>query len=119
MNKISSMLDAVADSLEAKGYLKEAHAVDKAADAVEAAQFDSSSEIAQRAQNLKGEIQGLQTAMSKSPANQKQPGIFQKAMQDLKAVYDGVDLLISDIRMYGLKGDRAYDPSTGKSTPIY
>jgi hypothetical protein len=31
MNKISSMLDAVADSLEAKGYIKEAHEIDKVA----------------------------------------------------------------------------------------
>jgi hypothetical protein len=36
MNKISFMLDKVADSLEARGYLKEAYEVDKVADAVEA-----------------------------------------------------------------------------------
>ena len=36
LSKISSMLDAVADSLEAKGLIKEAFEVDKVADAVEA-----------------------------------------------------------------------------------
>jgi hypothetical protein len=36
VNKISSMLDKVADSLEAKGYIKEAYEVDKVADKIEA-----------------------------------------------------------------------------------
>jgi hypothetical protein len=40
MNKISSMLDAVADSLEAKGLVKEAYEIDKVADAVEAFAID-------------------------------------------------------------------------------
>jgi hypothetical protein len=35
MNKISSMLDTVADSLEARGLIKEAYEIDKVADAVE------------------------------------------------------------------------------------
>jgi len=35
MNKISSMLDAVADSLEARGLIKEAYEIDKVADAIE------------------------------------------------------------------------------------
>ena len=35
MNKIAAMLDAVADSLENKGLVKEAYEVDKIADAVE------------------------------------------------------------------------------------
>ena len=37
MDKISSMLDAVADSLEARGLIKEAYEIDKVADAIEAA----------------------------------------------------------------------------------
>lgn len=40
MNKISSMLDAVADSLEKKGLIKKAYEIDKIADFV-----DSSSQI--------------------------------------------------------------------------
>ena len=35
LTKISSMLDAVADSLEAKGLIKEAYEIDKVADAIE------------------------------------------------------------------------------------
>jgi len=34
LNKISSMLDVVADRLEAKGLIKEAYEVDKVADAI-------------------------------------------------------------------------------------
>jgi hypothetical protein len=32
MNKISSLLDSIADRLEAKGYIKEAYEIDKVAD---------------------------------------------------------------------------------------
>ena len=39
LNKISSMLDVVADSLEKKGLIKEAYEIDKIADAVEAGDF--------------------------------------------------------------------------------
>lgn len=35
MNKISSMLDAVADSLEARGLIKEAYELDKVADSLD------------------------------------------------------------------------------------
>ena len=35
LSKISSMLDAVADSLEAKGLIKEAYEIDKIADLLE------------------------------------------------------------------------------------
>ena len=35
LSKISSMLDAVADSLEAKGLIKEAYEIDKIADKLE------------------------------------------------------------------------------------
>ena len=40
MNKISSMLDAVADSLEAKGLVKEAYEIDKVADTIDALAID-------------------------------------------------------------------------------
>ena len=39
LSKIPSMLDAVADSLEKKGLIKEAYEIDKIADAVEAGDF--------------------------------------------------------------------------------
>jgi len=40
LSKISSMLDAVADSLEAKGLIKEAYEIDKVADEVEATLYN-------------------------------------------------------------------------------
>jgi len=47
-NKISSMLDSIADRLEAKGLLKEAYELDKVADAVEAAEMhDPTYEVTQ------------------------------------------------------------------------
>jgi len=39
LSKISSMLDAVANSLEAKGLIKEAYEIDKIADVIESSQF--------------------------------------------------------------------------------
>jgi len=38
--KISSILDAIADSLEAKGFIKEAYEIDKIADAIEKLSWD-------------------------------------------------------------------------------
>lgn len=47
MNKISSMLDAMADSLESKGYIKEAYEVDKVADKIERSALWSDEEFKQ------------------------------------------------------------------------